>query len=49
MQDPLGLVGRKIDDKYQNKVIHTVRGIGYMIEAPEKSAVPSRTDEAFEA
>src|SRR5450432_1111651 len=39
----------KIDDKYQNKVIHTVRGIGYMIEAPEKSAVPSRTDEAFEA
>src|SRR5450432_4000473 len=39
----------KINDKYQNKVIHTVRGIGYMIEAPEKSAVPSRTDEAFEA
>ena len=26
----------KIDDKYQHKLIHTVRGIGYMIEAPGK-------------
>jgi heavy metal response regulator len=26
----------KIDDKYQVKLIQTVRGIGYMIEAPEK-------------
>src|SRR5579884_2155012 len=29
----------KIDDRYPQKLIHTVRGIGYMIEAPEKSAV----------
>jgi two-component system copper resistance phosphate regulon response regulator CusR len=26
----------KIDDKYPQKLIQTVRGIGYMIEAPEK-------------
>ncbi|MBS1832305.1 MAG: response regulator transcription factor [Acidobacteria bacterium] len=25
----------KIDDKYQIKLIHTVRGIGYMLELPE--------------
>jgi two-component system copper resistance phosphate regulon response regulator CusR len=30
----------KIDDRYPAKLIHTVRGIGYMIEAPEKSAAP---------
>src|SRR3954449_8023670 len=28
----------KIDDKYPQKLIQTVRGIGYMIEAPEKPA-----------
>ncbi len=28
----------KIDDRFAEKLIHTVRGIGYMIEAPEKSA-----------
>ena len=28
----------KIDDKWPQKMIQTVRGIGYMIEAPEKSA-----------
>jgi len=27
----------KIDDRFPQKLIHTVRGIGYMIEAPEKS------------
>ena len=27
----------KIDDRYPQKLIQTVRGIGYMIEAPEKS------------
>src|SRR5271170_4755592 len=26
----------KIDDKFQQKLIQTVRGIGYMIEAPDK-------------
>ncbi|HEX4136185.1 MAG TPA: response regulator transcription factor [Bryobacteraceae bacterium] len=26
----------KIDDRFPQKLIHTVRGIGYMIEAPEK-------------
>jgi two-component system copper resistance phosphate regulon response regulator CusR len=31
----------KIDDKFSQKLIHTVRGIGYMIEAPEKS-VPTK-------
>src|SRR3984885_6601878 len=33
----------KIDDRYPEKLIHTIRGIGYMIEAPEK-AVPVRSD-----
>ncbi len=28
----------KIDDRFPQKLIHTVRGIGYMIEAPEKNA-----------
>jgi len=28
----------KIDDRFPQKLIHTVSGIGYMIEAPEKSA-----------
>jgi heavy metal response regulator len=31
----------KIDDRYQTKLIQTVRGIGYMIEAPEKPAAPA--------
>src|SRR5881396_3994095 len=29
----------KIDDRFSQKLIHTVRGIGYMIEAPEKGAM----------
>jgi len=33
----------KIDDRYPEKLIHTIRGIGYMIEAPEK-AIPVRPD-----
>ena len=28
----------KIDDRFAQKLIHTVRGIGYMIEAPDKAA-----------
>jgi two-component system copper resistance phosphate regulon response regulator CusR len=32
----------KIDDRYPAKLIHTVRGIGYMIEAPEKSSAAAR-------
>jgi two-component system copper resistance phosphate regulon response regulator CusR len=28
----------KIDDKFEAKMIHTVRGIGYMLDIPEKSA-----------
>lgn len=28
----------KIDDRWQQKLIQTVRGIGYMIDAPEKAA-----------
>ena len=31
----------KIDDRWTQKLIHTVRGIGYMIEAPEKN-LPTR-------
>ena len=27
----------KIDDRYPQKLIHTVRGIGYMLDAPEKT------------
>ena len=34
----------KIDDRFSaEKLIHTVRGIGYMIEAPEKNAQSPRT------
>lgn len=36
----------KIDDRFQQKLIHTVRGIGYMIEAPEKGAVARTPEEA---
>ena len=28
----------KIDDKWPVKLLHTVRGIGYMLDAPEKTA-----------
>ena len=28
----------KIDDRFPQKLIQTVRGIGYMIEAPDKPA-----------
>lgn len=28
----------KIDDGFSNRLIHTVRGIGYMLELPEKAA-----------
>src|SRR5215210_3117313 len=28
----------KIDDRFQRKLIQTVRGIGYMLDAPEKTA-----------
>ncbi len=30
----------KIDDKFPVKMIHTVRGIGYMLDAPERSEKP---------
>jgi len=30
----------KIDDKFTVKMIHTVRGIGYMLDAPERSEKP---------
>lgn len=36
----------KIDDRFQQKLIHTVRGIGYMIEAPEKGAAARTPEEA---
>jgi two-component system copper resistance phosphate regulon response regulator CusR len=38
----------KIDDRFPQKLIHTVRGIGYMIEAPEKSAVRSGAETQME-
>ena len=31
----------KIDDKWPTKLLHTVRGIGYMLDVPEKSAETS--------
>jgi two-component system copper resistance phosphate regulon response regulator CusR len=31
----------KIDDRFPQKLIQTVRGIGYMIEAPDKPADPT--------
>src|ERR1700734_2403989 len=34
----------KIDDKYPIKMIHTVRGIGYMLDTPEK-AVETRVEQ----
>jgi two-component system copper resistance phosphate regulon response regulator CusR len=39
----------KIDDRFVQKLIHTVRGIGYMIEAPEKGVTPrSESGNQFE-
>ena len=39
----------KIDDRFIQKLIHTVRGIGYMIEAPEKGVTPkSESENQFE-
>ena len=38
----------KIDDKYQTKLIQTVRGIGYMIEGADKPAPPSPAEIPFE-
>ena len=35
----------KIDDKYALKMIHTVRGIGYMLDAPE-AAQPAAAETA---
>jgi two-component system copper resistance phosphate regulon response regulator CusR len=34
----------KIDDKYPQKLIHTVRGIGYMLDIPEKEASALTSD-----
>lgn len=40
----------KIDDRFPQKLIHTVRGIGYMIEAPEKASTPQKNGvEALES
>jgi DNA-binding response OmpR family regulator len=40
----------KIDDRFPQKLIHTVRGIGYMIEAPEKGMVQKTgTETQFES
>jgi two-component system copper resistance phosphate regulon response regulator CusR len=37
----------KIDDRYQQKLIQTVRGIGYMIEGPDKPS-PVAAETSFE-
>src|SRR5881227_1885698 len=34
----------KIDDKFSTKMIHTVRGIGYMLDLPEQSAMTPAMD-----
>ncbi len=36
----------KIDDRWPQKMIHTVRGIGYMLEAPEKPATTESAEES---
>src|SRR3979411_1420078 len=36
----------KIDDKWTAKMIHTVRGIGYMLDIPEKSASEKTVERA---
>ncbi len=33
----------KIDDRYPTKLIHTVRGVGYMLELPENQAEKAQT------
>jgi two-component system copper resistance phosphate regulon response regulator CusR len=38
----------KIDDKYPQKLIQTVRGIGYMIEAPDKPAAEKPAEQPAE-
>jgi heavy metal response regulator len=38
----------KIDDRFQQKLIHTVRGIGYMIDAPEGPAEKPALDRPAE-
>jgi DNA-binding response OmpR family regulator len=38
----------KIDDRFVQKLIHTVRGIGYMIEAPEKGVAQGSPESQFE-
>ena len=38
----------KIDDRWSLKLIQTVRGIGYMIEAPEKPAAPPPPEPSLE-
>ena len=38
----------KIDDRFPLKLIQTVRGIGYMIEAPDKPATAMPPEPAAE-
>jgi heavy metal response regulator len=38
----------KIDDRFPQKLIQTVRGIGYMIDAPEKPATPPAAEPVAE-
>ena len=38
----------KIDDRYPAKLIHTVRGIGYMIDAPEKGVAARANAQSVE-
>ncbi|MDQ2900193.1 MAG: response regulator transcription factor [Acidobacteriota bacterium] len=38
----------KIDDRWSQKLIQTVRGIGYMIEAQDKPSTPGSTEPSLE-
>lgn len=38
----------KIDDRWSQKLIQTVRGIGYMIEAPDKPPAPGSAEPSLE-
>jgi two-component system copper resistance phosphate regulon response regulator CusR len=35
----------KIDDKFANRMIHTVRGIGYMLDAPDAGQTPAPAEQ----
>ncbi len=37
----------KIDDKFPTRMIHTVRGIGYMLDAPDAAQSAAASEQAL--